>query len=104
MTPLAVDRLVLDTLKEVHNHGAAEYNAGDPAAAYRLYQGALLVVKALLAARPLVQKAVADGLDEVRQSPAEAALKAYRLHEIIEQVRAEIKADYQHRQAGGPPT
>jgi hypothetical protein len=91
--PPSADAVILDTLKDVHNRGAALYNGGEHAAAFRLYQGALLVARPLLAHRPATQKAVADGLAEVEVSAADAKLKAFRLHEVMEQVRADIKAD-----------
>ena len=36
-----LDQAAADALKEVHNRGADLYNRGDPAAAYRMYEGAL---------------------------------------------------------------
>jgi hypothetical protein len=91
--PVDLDRAVLDTLKEVHNRGAELYNAGEHAAAYRLYQGGLIVAKPFLAYRPKQQSAVQEGLDQIDQSQADPKLKAFRLHEVIDQIRAELKSE-----------
>lgn len=94
MTPPspALDRLLLDALKDAHNRGAELYNAGDPDAALRLYQGALLVARPLLAHRPAAAAAAADGLADVDRSTADVRVKAFRLHEAIEMVRGVLKA------------
>src|SRR6476620_1299211 len=95
MTPdpiAAADRRTLETLKAVHNRGADLYNAGEHAAAFRLYQGALLVARGFLDHCPPVLKVIDDGLHEVEATEAGARLKAFRLHEVIEQVRADLKA------------
>lgn len=93
MNPVNSDRVILDTLKEVHNRGAELYNTGDHSSAYRMYQGALIVTRPLLGHRVKLQRAVIDGLNEVEKSLADAKLKAFRLHEVIEQVREEIKSE-----------
>ena len=49
----AFDKLVVDALRDVHNKGADLYNtAEDHAGAYRMYQGALLAVRAAVALPP----------------------------------------------------
>ena len=61
--PAAFDKLVVDTLRDVHNRGADLYNTGkDFAGAYRVYEGALLTVRPLLAHRPAAQKLIEEGL------------------------------------------
>jgi hypothetical protein len=87
------DKLVIDALKEAHNKGADLYNAGDPAGGFRLYQGALTVVRPLLAHRPAVQKLIDDGFADVARSAGIIKIQAFRLHEVIEQVRAELKKE-----------
>ncbi len=91
------DKLVVDSLREVHNRGADLFNppagdptGGDPAGAYRLYQGALLTVRPLLAHRPKAQKLIDEGFKEADK---ESTLKgkAFKLHEAIEAVRAYLK-------------
>jgi hypothetical protein len=90
--PKAVDRALYDTLRDVHDRGAALYNGGDPAGSYRLFQGALRVARAALAHRPDQQKAIDIGLIEAdRQRIVER--RAFHLHELIEKVRADIRPD-----------
>src|SRR2546423_754178 len=94
MTPdptAAADQRTLETLKAVHNRGADLYNAGEHAAAFRLYQGALLVTRGFLDHRPAVLKVIDDGLHEVEAAESNAGLKGFRLHEVIGQVRADLK-------------
>ncbi len=87
----AFDKLVIDTLRDVHNFGAEFYNrAGDPAATFRIYQGALMTIRPLLGHRPQVQKFIEQSLAEVDQEPT-VAHKAYRLHVVIEEVRSQLR-------------
>jgi hypothetical protein len=87
----AFDKTVIDALRAVHNKGADLYNTTkDYPAAYRLYQGALESVKPLLAHRPAAQKLIADGL-AAADKEADAARKAFILHETIESVRKNLK-------------
>lgn len=86
-----LDRIVLTSLKEVHNTGAELYNDGRHAEALRMYQGGLIVAKPLLDHRPKQQAEIQEGLDQVLKSNADAKLKAFRLHEVIEQIRGELK-------------
>lgn len=87
-----LDLAVADTLKEVHNRGAELYNRGDHGGAYRLYEGALSSVRPFVAHRPAVLKAIDDGLSETAKSDG-PKVQAFRLHEVIEQVRADLKAE-----------
>lgn len=85
------DRLVVDTLRDVHNRGADLYNtAKDFQGAYRIYEGALRTVRPLLAHRPGGQRLIDDGLSaaEKESTPAQ---KAFKLHETIEAVRKYLK-------------
>jgi hypothetical protein len=89
--PADFDRLVVDTLRDVHNLGAELYNTSrDYIGTYRLYHGALLTVRPLLAHRPTVQQRIDQGLQEVEREPT-VAHKAFRLHVVIEEVRNELK-------------
>jgi hypothetical protein len=88
----ATDSRLLETLKHVHNCGASLYNAGAHAEAFRMYQGGLFVARGLLDHRPEVRRVIEDGLAEVAAVDATARLRAFRLHEVIEQVRADLKA------------
>jgi hypothetical protein len=89
--PADFDRLVVDTLRDVHNLGAELYNTSrDYVGTYRLYHGALLTVRPLLPHRPTVQQRIDQGLQEVEREPT-VAHKAFRLHVVIEEVRNELK-------------
>jgi hypothetical protein len=87
----AFDKLVTDTLRGVHNTGADLYNEGrDFAGAYRLYQGALLTVRPLLAHRPEAQKLIDTGF-AAADKETDVARKAFTLHVAIESVRKNLK-------------
>jgi hypothetical protein len=87
------DKLVVDTLREVHNVGADLYNESkDFAGAYRIYQGALLTVRPLLAHRPAVQKIIDDGFAAAAKE-SNMAQKAFKLHDAIQGVRANLKGE-----------
>jgi hypothetical protein len=87
----AFDKLIVDTLRDVHNKGADLYNTKKEfEATYRLYQGALLTVRPFLAHRPAAQKLIDEGLAAAEQEPMQAQ-KAFRLHQTIEAVRAQLK-------------
>ncbi len=88
----AFDKLVIDALREVHNKGAELYNTSkDFPGAFRVYQGALVTVRPLLAHRPDAQKIIDTGLDAADKA-SDAARKAFLLHEAIESVRKNLKA------------
>ncbi len=93
ITHTDLDRMVLETLKEIHNRGAASYNAGDHISAFRLYEGAIITVKPFLGHRPKIQALIADGVEQVDKAIMDPKVKAFRLHEVIEQVRADLKAE-----------
>jgi hypothetical protein len=90
-TPNAeLDRLAVEVLKDLHNRGADLYNAADAPGALRLYEATLRSVGPFLAHRPKVQAAIADGLAEAFKLDG-AKAQAYRLHELIDQVRNDLK-------------
>ena len=73
----AFDRLVVDSLKEVHNRGADLYNTGnDFVGAYRMYEGGLLAVRPLLGHRPDEQKAIDEGV-AAAEKETDLARKAF---------------------------
>lgn len=86
-----LDRLAVEVLKDLHNRGADLYNAADAGGALRLYEGALRSVGPFLAHRPKVQAAIADGLTDAFKLDG-AKAQAFRLHEVIDQVRNDLKA------------
>ena len=89
----AFDKLVVDTLRDVHNRGADLYNTKKEfEGTYRMYEGALVTVRPLLAHRPAAQKMIDDGLAAAEKETS-AAQKAFRLHEAIEAVRTHLKSD-----------
>lgn len=89
----AFDKLVVDTLRDVHNQGADLYNMSkDFAGTYRMYHGALLTIRPLLAHHPAAQKMIDDGI-AAAEKEANTAQKAFRLHEAIEAVRAHLKGE-----------
>ncbi len=93
----AYDKLVVDSLRDVHNKGADLFNESkDFIGTYRLYQGALLTVRPLLAHQPAAQKLIVDGIAAAEKETM-LSQKAFRLHETIEAVRALLKN-------GGEPT
>ena len=87
-----LEQAVVDGLKEVHNRGADLYNRGDHAGAYRMYEGALSSVRPFVAHRPAILKAIEDGLNATATADG-PKVQAFRLHEVIEQVRADLKAE-----------
>lgn len=85
------DKLVVDSLREVHNRGADLYNmAQNHEAAYRMYQGGLVAVRPLLGHRPAAQKLIDDGI-AAADKEATPARRAFKLHETIEGVRKYLK-------------
>jgi hypothetical protein len=88
----AFDKLVIDTLREVHNTGADLFNTTkDFTGTYRMYQGALLTVRPLIGHHAAAQKLIDEGLSAAESEP-NPARKAFKLHETIEAVRAHLKA------------
>jgi len=87
----SLDKAIAASLRDVHDRGADLYNLSkDYAGAHRLYEGALLAVKPLLAHRADIQKSVDDSLAAATKE-TDAARKAFLLHEAIEKVRADLK-------------
>jgi hypothetical protein len=87
----AFDKLVIESLRDVHDKGADLYNGPrEFAATYRMYQGALLAVRPLLGHRPEAQKLIDAGL-LAAEKETDAARRAVKLHETIEAVRKTLK-------------
>ncbi len=85
-----LDQIAIDVLKEMHNKGAVLYNAGDAGGSLKVYNTTLLSVKPFLKHRPAIQKSIDTGLSEAEKSDT-VKLQAYRLHELIERIRADLK-------------
>jgi hypothetical protein len=88
-----LDKRAADVLRDIHNRGAELYNRGDPAGCYRMYEGALVTVRPFLTHRPAVIKTLDDGLADVAKSPDGVKVQAFRLHELIETIRADLKGE-----------
>jgi truncated hemoglobin YjbI len=86
----AVDKLICDALKGMHNKAADLYNVGDANGCYRMFQGGLITVGPLLAHRPDVQEFIDQGL-QAAERQASIPLRAKSLHETIEAVRGKLK-------------
>jgi len=91
LTDVELDRLAVDVLKDVHNRGAELYNSADASGALAMYEGALRTVVVFLPHHPKLQKSIADALAEVEKTSG-TKVKAFRLHELIESTRDELKA------------
>ncbi len=100
-----VDRKALDTalynnLRDVINRGAALYNSGDQAGCYRLYEGALMAVRPLLAHHPDLQKAIGEGLTGAEQDPM-LNRRAFALRSVLDRVRDDINPNPRAKAPGG---
>jgi hemoglobin len=86
----ALDGLIYSNLKEVINHGADLYNSGDWNGCYRLWEGALMTLKPMLAHRGELQKAIDTALTNARQDPM-LYRRAFVLRTVLDQIRTELK-------------
>jgi hemoglobin len=87
------DLLIYANMREVIDHGANLYNAGDWNGCYRLWEGALMNVKPLLVHRGDLQKAIDDSLANARQEPL-LQNRAFVLRKPLDKIRADINDDY----------
>jgi hemoglobin len=90
----ALDQGVYRALTDAINKGADLYNGtsdspNDPAACYRLWQGALMALKPLLDHQPDWQKAIDAGLAEAEGTPQMKA-RAWVLRKVMDKIREEI--------------
>ena len=83
-----IDGMAYKTLRDVINAGAETYNAGDVAGCWRLYEGALMMLKPMLDHRPELQKAIDDGIAGAGQNPF-MDRRAWVLRGVIDKVRKE---------------
>jgi hypothetical protein len=90
LNPREIDKQLFDLLKDVHNQGADLYNAGDAVGSYRLFQGSLKTVRAVLTYRPADQKFIDEILADAEKR-ASVQLRAFALHESIEKLRARLR-------------
>jgi hemoglobin len=83
-----IDAIAYKTLRDVINRGAEVYNAGDVNGCWRLYEGALLMLKPMLDHRPELQKAIDDGVAGAVQTPL-MDRRAWVLRGVIDRIRKE---------------
>jgi hypothetical protein len=76
-------------LRDVINRGADLYNSGDRNGCYRLFEGALLAVKAQMAGNPEVIKVIEAGLADA-QAQQSVGFKAFALRRALVDVRTTI--------------
>lgn len=84
-----IDQQLLLILRDVHDRGASLHNNGDSSGCYRMYQGGLLVARQMLGHRTELQKTITTGLQNAEREQL-IGNRAIKLHELIEQVRAEL--------------
>jgi len=88
--PAKLERLLYDHLRDANNRGADLYNLGDPLSSYRLFEGTLITVKAVLQHRADVQATITEAMTDVSRSTS-VSQRAYRMHEAIVKVRDQLK-------------
>ena len=88
LNPRAPGHRLDATLKGVINHGARLFNDGDPSGCCRVYEGALLGLRLLLAHRPELLGHVEDALDD--PLPSSCVCRAFKLREALEEVRCAL--------------
>jgi len=80
-------KLIFESLRDVTNKGAKLFNEqGDVTGCYRLYEGAVLAVRPLLAGDPELQKAIDAGLAEAQAHPS-LVQRAFIVRKVIDQIR-----------------
>lgn len=87
-----IDDQLYTTLRDVINRGRDFYNAGNPAACYYMFQGALQVTVPMLQHRPELQKTVRDGLADAEANP-DIRQRAWMLRTVMDKIRAEVKGE-----------
>src|SRR5436190_9204570 len=100
MDSKALDRQLYETLRDVINRGADIYNGGDWNGCYRLYEGALISVRPMLAHRPELQKVVDAGLVRAAANP-QMAQRAFDLRAAIDRIRDSVNPNPKPAPAAG---
>jgi hemoglobin len=96
-TGAASSQQLSELLRDVINRGADLYNNGDRNGCYRLFQGALMVLRAQLSDQDL-RKTIDAGVAEAEQMPS-VDQRAHALRRVLDGVRVRVKA--QRANAGG---
>jgi hypothetical protein len=101
--PTAFDRSVIESLRQIHDRGARLYNESkDYTSCQLLYEGALQAISPLLSHRPAVQVRIQETMKLIdRESTAKG--RAFKLHELIEAVRADLKTGTGPRESAPVP-
>jgi truncated hemoglobin YjbI len=84
-----LDTMLYNNLKDVIDRGAALYNSGDWSGCYRLWEGALLAVRPLLAHRAPLQQSIITHLAAAERNPY-MNQRAFVLREVLDQIRTEV--------------
>ncbi len=87
-----IDQHLYTSLRDVINKGRDYYNAGNPAACYYMFHGALTVAAPMLEHRPELLKTVRDGLADADANP-DVRQKAWILRGVMDKVRAEVRGE-----------
>lgn len=88
-TQATTDATIYASLRDVINRGADVYNSGDHAGCYRIFEGALISVKPLLAHRPQQQEVITKALASAEADPV-VWRRAFTLRAALDKVRAEL--------------
>ncbi len=86
----SLDARLNASLRDVINRGREFYNAGDPAACYHLFEGALMGVRPLLGDRPDIQRAIDRGLADAGRQ-ADMRRRAWALRYVLDEVRRQLR-------------
>jgi hemoglobin len=99
LEPKQLDTILYNNLKEVIDRGAALYNSGDWSGCYRLWEGALLAVRPLLAHHEKLQQSITAHLATAERNPY-MNQRAFVLREVLDQIRTEVNPN--PRRPSGP--
>lgn len=103
LDPTTFDRSVIESLRQIHDRGAKLYNDNkDYTGCQQLYEGALLAISPLLSHRPAVQVRIQETMKLIDRE-ATAKGRAFKLHELIEAVRADLKTGTGLRESAPAP-
>lgn len=87
-----LEKAIYANLKDVINHGANLYNTGDWNGCYRVYEGALMTLRPLLAHRRGLQDAIDTGIASAQQDPM-LPRRAFVLREVLDRIRSELRGN-----------
>jgi hypothetical protein len=82
----STDTVLFNALRDVINRGAKLYNAGDPAACYRLYEGSLRTIRPLLEHHEKLPRLIDNALASAGEDPY-VWRRAFTLRRALDKVR-----------------